>query len=107
MFYKTMLMLALLTPAALADTGIEDTGLTDTGIEDTGLTDTGIGDTSTPTSGVGIDNPNVLDDDDTTNTGSGGSPMGLGTSDGCGGSMALLLLPILFGWRSRGSQPEA
>ena len=124
-----LLMLALGSPAALADTGgaeFEDTGAgeettspgegegegegeaegTDDDTDSSAGSSSSGGDTgSSEDVPNGVD-PEVLDDDDSLNTGSGGSPKhlsGIEEPTACGGSMALLFLPLLLGWRYRGS----
>lgn len=105
MFRTAVLLLALSSPVALADTGTEDTGTEEA--EDTGeAEDSSSGSTDTGTGEApNTRDPDVLDDDDN-NTGTSGSPASLpGSDSGCGGSgsMALLALPLLLGWRSRRS----
>ena len=110
MFRTAVLLLALSSPVALADTGTEDTGTAeDTGAaEDTGeAEDTVSGGTedSGGADGSNTQTPDILDDGDQ-NTGTAGSPADLpGVDTGCSGSgsMALLALPLLFGWRLRRS----
>lgn len=117
-----VLMLALSSPVALAgavdDTGVvEDTGAaedTDTQSdpeeEDGDDTETSDGSTSAgDDTGSTEDVPNGVNPEvfgeDAQNTGSSGSPdslSGVEEPTACGGSMALLLLPLL-GWRYRGS----
>ena len=115
MLRVAVLMLALSSPLAFAgkkggdpkDTGLQDTG--DTWSEDTGDTwseDTEGEDTDSLDTGTGGDsitqNPEVLGDV-SDNTGTNGSPVTLTGAEesGCGGSMALLLLPVMLGWRLR------
>lgn len=114
-----VLMLALSSPVALADTGdaeIEDTGAgEDTDPQDRGEEEddtessdgsTSSGDDTGETENVpnGVD-PEILDEDPE-NTGSSGNPenlSGVEEPTACGGSMALLFLPLMLGWRYRGS----
>jgi hypothetical protein len=98
MFRTAVLLLALSGPIARADTGTGDTGAA----EDTGSASSGdTGSENTPNTR----DPDVLDAD-SQNTGTAGSPVPLAGRDtgGCGGgSMALLALPLLLGWRHRRS----